>query len=135
MNKLSKNGKIEIMNYQKDDDSYFYSDTDYSNYVASIETGDELFDFYGHSYSGRGGTDEGGVEKVSFENEENSIKVEHYDGKIEHFELPVEVSFADKGTAILLKYQNGNTEKRKRKAITHFSKYGQPFSRPLKMPK
>ncbi len=135
MSKFSENGKFEIIEHQTDDDSYFYSDTDYSYYVASVETGDELFDFYGHSYSGRGGVDKGGVKKISFENDKNSIKVEHYDGEIEHFELPIEVTFADKGKAILLKYQNGNTEKRKRKAITHFSKYGQSYSPSLKKPK
>lgn len=131
---VSSNGKFEIIEYRKDDDSYFYSDTDYSYYVVSVEMGDELFAFYGHSYSGRSGTDEGGVKKVSFSDDNKLIEVDHYDGKKETFELPAELSFADKGKAIVLKYGDGRSEKRKRRAVTHFSKYGQPFSLPLKMP-
>ena len=134
MNEISKNGKFEIIEYQKDDDAYFYSDTDYSYYVTSTETGDELFAFYGHSYSGRNGTDEAGTKKVSFDNDDCSIIVDYYDGNRETYELPVDVWFADKGKAILLRFADDRIEKRVRRAVTHFSKYGQPSSRTLKMP-
>ncbi len=135
MTLFSKNGKFEIIDYQHDDDSYFYSDTKYYWHVASTKTGDELYRFSGHDYAGRGSASEGGVENVYFDDENNQVVTEHYNGKVEKHPLPEDITICDDGKAVLVKYKNAKPEKRERQEVFIFTKFGQPISRPLKMPK
>lgn len=46
MEERSPDGRFELVYHRKDDDSYFYSDTDESWYRASVETGDQLDSFH-----------------------------------------------------------------------------------------
>ena len=98
----SEDGKFEIICHTKDDDSYFYSDTDYSWVIVSTETGDELTAFYGHSCQRRDGNSEAGVENAVFSE----------DGKKKTWKLPKRGDLVDEGHAILITWQSGRTEKR-----------------------
>ncbi len=132
MSSYSKNGKFEIIDYQHDDDSYFYSDTKYYWHIVSTETGDELYKFSGYDYASRDSGSDGGVEDVTFDNENNQVITELFNGKIEKHPLPEEITICNNGKAVQLKFNTGKTEKRKRKQVYIFTKFGQPISRPLK---
>jgi hypothetical protein len=123
--------RFEIVYYTHDDDSYFYSDTDYYLSVASVETGDELLSYSGYWNSRRDGDVKDGTESVEFTESGDAIVSTSFDGKVERDELPTVVELVDGGRAIRLTFRDGKTETRERRAVTIFTKYGQPLSRPL----
>jgi hypothetical protein len=102
-----------------------YSDSDYSFYVSSVETGDELAHFAGHDYHNSGGRNTWGVESVDFDG--NAVVARHYDGTVERLELPSRIAIVD-GDWIDVTDALGNVERRRRRAVTGMSKYGQPYA-------
>jgi hypothetical protein len=124
----SANGKFEIVYQTRDDDSYFYSYTDYSWYVIAVATGDELMDFYGHWNQGRGDDDKGGAENVTFTSNSDAVVVNNFDGTTERHELPVDVRIVDGGNAIDLTWPGGRVERRERAPCIATTKYGQPYA-------
>jgi len=108
-----------------------YSDTDYSWYVLSVQTGDEILAFSGRwcQRAQEKGTE--GVEAVCFDESGHEILATHFDGKKERVELPADVSLVDGGRAIQLTWRDGRVETRRRCAVTVFTKYGSPIAYPL----
>ena len=127
----SPDGRFEIIPYTHDDDSYFYSDTDYYWSVASVETGDELLSYSGYWNSRRDGDMKDGTESVAFGESGDAVVSTSFDGKVERDELPASIELVDGGRAIRLAFRDGKTETRTRRAVTIFTKYGQSISRPL----
>ena len=121
--------RFEIIYRTKDDDSYFYSNTDYTWYVRSLQTGDELFCFSGYSNADAHSSREEGVSSVHFDG--YKVVAKHFDGKLEVHELPTDIQIVEKGNAIELLYADGRKEKRKRKQVIYFLKFGQVIQLPL----
>lgn len=127
----SPDGRFEIIYYTHDDDSYFFSDTDYYWSVASVETGDELLAYSGYWNSRRDGDMKDGTESVEFAESCDAVVSTGFDGTVKRDELPASVELVDGGRAIRLTFRDGKTETRERRAVTIFTKYGQSISRRL----
>ena len=80
MSTLSPDKRFELHLFTRDDDSYFYSATNYYWHIISVETGDELFSFSGSSHQDSGGSRESGVKDVYFLPGNTGIVAMHYDG-------------------------------------------------------
>jgi hypothetical protein len=119
--------KFEIIYHTRDDDSYMYSDTDYSWFVKSMQTGDEIASYSGHWYQNSSGDSQGGVESVEFDDDGGTIVATQFDGKVERLELPENVELVDGGRQVLLSYKDGRTETRPRRAVILTTKFGQPI--------
>ena len=120
---------FEIIYRTKDDDSYFYSNTDYTWYVRSLQTGDEVFCFSGYSNADANSSSEGGISSVHLDG--YKVIARHFDGKLEEHKLPIDIQIVEKGNAIELLYDDGRKEKRKRKQVVYFLKFGQVVQLPL----
>ena len=127
----SADGRFEIIVHREDDDSYFYSDTDYSWYVRSVETGDELASFSGSSSSGRSGSDERGTRTVRFSESSDVVEATNVDGTINRIELPAGIDIVDGGRGVVLTYRDGRTDSRKRNRVVVTGKSGRPVFYPL----
>src|SRR4051812_13587215 len=90
--------RFHVEDWSKDDDSYMYSDTDYTYVIVCTDTGDELDRFWGSSYSNSSGTTEDGARAVRIEGGEAAIS--NYDGTEKRVALPVDVRIVDGGAAI-----------------------------------
>lgn len=121
--------RFEIIAHRRDDDSYFYSDTDYSWFVRSLETGDELASFFGSDNAGRLGSSTNGVASVSIDDTE--VVAIHHDGTVERVALPVRIEIIEGGAAIQLTYADGRSEKRPRRAVSYTMKFGGFVKLPL----
>ena len=132
MKNLSPDKRFELHLFTHDDDSYFYSNTDYYWHVTSVETGDELFSFSGTCNQDSSGSKESGVSHVHFSNDELCIVVENYDGSKDSFRLPARIDMIENGESLRLTFSDGSEQNVSRKKLTHFSKYGEPFDLPLK---
>jgi hypothetical protein len=101
------------------------SDSDYTYYVAIVETGDALATYAGRDYFNSGGRFRSGVENVSFE--DGGVVARHYNGTVERLELPARIAIID-DEYIELTYASGRTERRERRPVTGTSKFGQPYA-------
>jgi hypothetical protein len=127
---LSPDKRFEIHLFTRDDDSYFYSSTDYYWHVTSVETGDELFSFSGNSSQDSNGSKESGVQKVYFLNDR--VEVLQYDGSKNLYPLPNGIAILENGSRLRLAFSDGTEQLVPRKKLIHVSKYGQPFALPIK---
>jgi len=125
MGELSPDGRFEIHTHRRDDDSYFYSDTDYSWWIAIVETGDEIAQFSGSSCDRRDGLHEDGVERVCFDG--GFVVATGYDGKVERVELPASWQVSDDGKRITLAYPDGRADTRERFPVIATGKFGDSF--------
>jgi hypothetical protein len=124
MGEKSRDGRFEIFEHSVDDDSYFYSDRDTTWHVASLETGDALHVLSGSTHSGREGSSQAGVATVEFDQTETAVVATGHDGTVERVELPAVIERVEGGRAILLRYLNGRTERRPRRAVMIHLKFG-----------
>jgi hypothetical protein len=120
--------KFEILCNTKDDDSYMYSDTDYSWFVVSKQTGDALVERSGHWYQRRSGDSTGGVSSMSFSEQGEAVVARGFDESIERIELPADVRVVADGASIELTWPDGRTETRKRNEALVGGKFGGVFS-------
>jgi hypothetical protein len=132
MSILSPDKRFEIHLFTRDDDSYFYSSTDYHWHVTSVETGDELFSFSGSSSQDSSGSKETGVQDVDFLDDGLGIIALPYDGSPTSYPLPARIDIVENGERLRLTFPNGTGQIVPRKKLIHVSKYGQPFVLPLK---
>jgi len=133
MNTIDKNRKFQIHLYSTDEVSNVFCYTNYSWYVTSLQTGDELFSFSGSCNEDSSGATESGVSCLSFDNKLNKLVVDYYDSRKESYELPVDVLFGEDNQHIVLQYADGRKETRCRSLAMGISKDGQPFEiSPLK---
>jgi hypothetical protein len=132
MSTLSPDKRFEIHLFTRDDDSYFYSSTDYYWYVTSVETGDELFSFSGTSSQDSSGSKETGVKDVYFLNDGLGIIALLDDGSQNSYPLPVRIVIVDNGERLQLTFPDGTEQLVPRKKLIHVSKYGQVFGLPIK---
>jgi hypothetical protein len=121
----SHDGRFEIFENRRDDDSYMYSYSSYSFHVVSCETGDEIASYSGSWDQDGSGSRQSGVESVTFEHDE--IVARHYDGTIERERLPTSIDIVEGGKAIELTHADGTVERRERRAARAVTKFGQPF--------
>jgi len=132
VNNLSPDKRFELHYFTRDDDSYFYSNTDYYWHVTSVETGDELFNFSGTSNQDSSGSKESGVRDVYFLNDSLGVVAENYDGSQDSHRLPTGIEIVKNGKGLRLTFSDGTQQNVPRKKLIHFSRYGQPFELPLK---
>lgn len=132
MNTLSPDKRFELHQFTRDDDSYFYSFTDYYWHVTSVETGDELFSFSGSSNQDSSGSKESGVKEVYFSNDDLTVVALNYDGSQDSYPLPAGIVIIENGERLRLTFSDGTEQNVPRKKLIRFSKYGQPFVLPLK---
>ena len=125
MSERSPDGRFEMHTHRRDDESYFYCDTDYYWWIAVVETGDEIAQFSGSSFDRRGGLHEEGVERVSFDG--GFVIATGYDGKVERVELPVSWQVSDDGKRITLVYADGRAGTRERHPVIATGKFGDSF--------
>ena len=121
--------QFEIIYRTRDDDSYFYSNTDYEWYIRSLETGDQVYSFFGSNQSDANGSYDSGVQSVSFEGYE--VVTKDAKGKVEKHPLPVKMEIIENGEKVKLTFADGTTEERDRKAVFYTLKFGQPVQLPL----
>ncbi|MFL5728997.1 MAG: hypothetical protein ACJ75J_05855 [Cytophagaceae bacterium] len=126
-----KISRFEILEFSKDDESYFYSHSDYSFHILCKETGDELWRFSGSTSSDRDSNREDGVRYVEIDETETEALVLYYDGKEEKIELPGQVTISEERKTIILAFRNGKSEIRQRKPLIHFTKSGDMIQYPL----
>jgi len=129
---LSPDKRFELHYFTRDDDSYFYSNTDYYWHVTSVETGDELFSFSGTSNQDSSGSKESGVRHVYFSNDDLCIVAKNYNGSHDSYRLPAGIDIIENGKGLRLTFSDGTEQKVLRKKLIHFSKYGEPFELPIK---
>jgi hypothetical protein len=123
-----------IVERRTDDDSYFYSNTRYSWYVVSKETGDEIMAFYGDDDADASGRTVSGVSSVLFHETKNALVVVD-EGTTKEIVLPKKLWLSDDGKVFHLEYESGQIHHRNRRQAIHTSKYGEPFPIvPLKNP-
>jgi hypothetical protein len=132
MKNISPDKRFEIHLFTRDDDSYFYSNTDYYWYITSVETGDELFSFSGSDSQDSNGSKKNGVEHVDFMQNGLGVIVLNSEGSQESFRLPSQIDIVEGGKKLRLTFPDGTKNEVPRKKLMHFSKYGQPFTLPIK---
>jgi hypothetical protein len=118
--------KYEVLVNTRDDDSHMYSNTSYTFYVVSSDTGDELDTFSGRDDQDASGRRTEGVDSVVIEGGEMVAK--HYDGKVERRPLPTKIEIVDDGKQIELTWADGRVERRERNEALGFTARGQVFS-------
>lgn len=124
MSDLSKDGKFRVLSLAKSDDSYMYSDTDYSYYVVSVATGDQLWSYFGSDYQNAKGSTRDGTESVTFTPEGDAFVVTGYDKSEKRVELPSSVRSIDGGRKIEITWRDGRLETRDRLAVTTATRWG-----------
>ena len=124
MSDLSKDGTFRVVSFQKSDDSYMYSDTDYSYYVVFVATGDQLWSYFGSDYQNANGSKQDGTRSVDFTPEGDAFVVTGYDKSEERVELPSSVRMIDGGGKIEITWRDGRLETRDRNAVTTATRWG-----------
>jgi hypothetical protein len=125
--------KYEVLVNARDDDSYMYSNTSYTYYVVSTDTGDELDQFSGSDDETAKGRSRKGVASVVIDG--GQMVAKHYSGKLERRPLPTKIKIVDRGKQIELTWADGRVERRERNEALGFTARGQVFSmKPLVKP-